>query len=199
MAGEPGATAKPGRMKMFARSALAIVLVCAAAGPALADDKTDLQIKISAALKAAKSFSTTAIVAANGLVINSVLVAPDRAKTTVAAGGMTMDSVLIGSDLYVSRNSAPFEKSAAPPAVAAQLKLATEPVVAAIVSDVTESGVTYGAFTMPFTGSTLPMTLTCEYDKATFRLAKCANEKVSVTYSNDDDPKNVVEIPKDAK
>ena len=199
MADEPGASAKPGSMNVFARSALAALVVCGTVGPALADDKTDLQSKISTALKAAKSFTTMAVVTASGVVISSTVVAPDRAKTSIAAGTMTMDSVLIGTDFYTSRNGSPYVKSAAPPQVVAQLQSATELPVASILPDVSEAGVVSGAFTTTIPGAAAPITLACEYDKRTFRPTKCANDQYSVTYADFNDPKNVVEPPKDAK
>ncbi|GAC1408339.1 MAG: hypothetical protein NVSMB64_16440 [Candidatus Velthaea sp.] len=60
-----------------------------AAVPARADEMSEVQAKVSAALKAAKSFVATTLIPAAGASTTSVFVAPDRVKTEVASGAQT--------------------------------------------------------------------------------------------------------------
>ncbi len=103
----------------------------------------------------------------------------------------------IGHTIYSSKNGAPFEKSA----IAADAQPRDTPVgsvkVGELRPDVTLHGRTYGSFeTTVELGKVL--TLTCTYDKLRFRLIRCANDDVSQTYTNFDDPANSIEAPRDA-
>jgi hypothetical protein len=124
-----------------------------------------------------------------------VFVAPNRGRLAVAIAANTTDIVSVGSTTYSSKNGAPFVKSAATPEDSATFASAGRVKVGAIRPDVTIAGVAYGAFdtTVPMGAS---VTLTCAYDKTTFRLARCASNDVTRTYDGYDDPQNVVEPPK---
>ncbi|MFN2461088.1 MAG: hypothetical protein ABR591_10435 [Candidatus Velthaea sp.] len=186
-------------MKQFARLALAAALIVStAAAPARADDKFDLQSKLTAALKAARSFVATTVVVANGVSTTTTYVAPDRTKTDVLLGQSTRQIITIGDVSYTSRDGAAFERGTVPTALVAQLKSLTEVSVSALAPDVAADGATYGAFKTIVGLAPQAVTLTCTYDKKTYRLAKCASSEVIQTFGNYDDPKNVVEAPKAA-
>ncbi|GAC1538522.1 MAG: hypothetical protein NVS2B17_12550 [Candidatus Velthaea sp.] len=186
-------------MKQYARLALAAALVVCAAAPARADDSSDVQSKVSAALKAAKSFVATTLFPAAGASTISVFVAPDRVKTDVAYGTNASTVILIGTEAYTSRNGAPYEKATVPANILAELTSLTVVNVTAVKPDIVEAGTALGAFTTVVGAPPHTLTLTCTYDKKTYRLAKCASEQIIQTFANYDDPKNIVEPPKGAK
>lgn len=179
------------------RSALTVLLACAATTPAWADVTADLQTKLDSALRGSKSFVVTTTYPAQAYSSTLVVVAPDRTRMAIAVAANTTDIVTIGQTTYSSKNGAPFEKSpvAAPteprPASAGSVK------VRALHADVIAGGVTYGAF-----DAAVPLgkvvTLTCTYDKKSYRLVRCANADVTQTYNSYDDPQNAVEAPKNA-
>jgi hypothetical protein len=179
------------------RTPMAALLVCALAAPAWADAAADVQTKIDGALKSAKSFAVTTRYPAQEYSSTLVHVAPDRSRVVVAVSANTTDVVTIGNTSYSSKNGTPFERALVSAEAGAQLKSLVSVKVGAILADVTIAGKTYGAFdtTVPLGG---PVRLTCTYDKKTFRLARCANDEVTQTYANYDDPDNVVDPPKDS-
>jgi len=185
-------------MKLFARLALVAVLSACAAVPALADDKSDLQAKVSAALKHAKSFTATTLLVGLGVSTTTMYVAPDRTKTSVALAGSTRDIVTVGGTAYVSVNGAPYEKRTLSPAQAATLTAVTDVSVSAIVPDVSAGGTTYGAFETVAGAAPTAVTLTCTYDKKTYLLVKCSSDSLVQMFGNYDDPKNVIDVPKEA-
>jgi len=184
-------------MKSYARVALVAVLLVYCAVPAWADDKSDLQAKVSGALKHAKSFVATSLSVQMGLSTTTVFVAPDRTKTSVAIAGQTRDIVTIGEAVYISSNGGPFEKRTSP-AVLAQIKALSDVSISAIVPDVTVGGVSYGAYQTVVDVPGVPITLTCTYDKKTYLPVKCSSDALVQTFGNYDDPKNVIEIPQGA-
>lgn len=174
---------------------LAAGLLLAAAGPARADASTaDVQTRIDAAMKSARSFVIMTSYPAQSYASTLVYVAPDRSRVAVAIDANTTDIVTVGGTSYSSKNGAPFEKGPVTADDAARMKAIGSVKVGAIHPDVTIDGVAYGAFetTLPL-GSV--MTLTCAYDKRSFRLARCSNADVTQTYAGYDDPKNAVEAP----
>ncbi|MGD0474848.1 MAG: hypothetical protein ABSB70_16760 [Candidatus Velthaea sp.] len=184
-------------MKQFAvRTAIAMLCVCSVAAAARADATAGVQSKIDGALKRAKSFVVTTQFPAQAYASTLVFVAPDRSRLAVAIYANTTDVIVIGRTSYSSKNGAPFEKAAIPPdpnAVTAPLGSVK---VAALHSDVTIEGVAYGAFDTTLPLGT-PVTVTCAYDKKSYRLARCVNDDVTRTYAGYDDPQNVVDPPKD--
>jgi hypothetical protein len=176
------------------RASLVALLLAGVVAPARADQSANVQSRIDAALKTAKSFAVTTRYPAAAYSATLVHVAPDRSRVVVAIAASTTDVVRIGSATYSSKNGAPFVKvvpsadASARPVVSGSVK------VGALDPDVTVAGVTYGAFetTLPFGTAA---TLKCTYDKRSFRLVQCAGDDVTQTYSGYDDPSNVVEPP----
>lgn len=179
------------------RSVLSLLLTITAVSPVLADGTADLQTRLDGALKGAKSFVVTTQYPAQAYASTLVFVAPDRTRVAVAVAATTTDVVTIGQTIYSSKNGAPFERSAVPPAAEPRPAAVGSVKVASMRPDVTSGGVTYGAF-----DTTLPLgklvTLTCMYDKRNYRLARCANAEVTQTYTSYNDPQNVIEAPKNA-
>jgi len=185
------------RMKPYARLVLVGALLICVAAPARADDKSDLQAKVSGALKHAKSFVATSLIVQIGISTTTVFVAPDRTKTSVATGGQTRDIVTIGDAVYVSANGAPFEKRSSA-SLLAQIKALTEVSISAVVPDITAGGVTFGVYQTIADVPGMPITLTCTYDKKTYLPVKCTSDALVQTFGNYDDPKNIIEIPQGA-
>jgi hypothetical protein len=181
-------------IQIASRFLLGAGLLAAVAGPARADAPADVQTRIDAAMKSAHSFVIVTSYPAQSYSSTIVYVAPDRSRVAVAIDANTTDIVTVGATSYSSKNGAPFEKGPVTPDEAVRMKAIGSVKVGAIHPDVTIDGVSYGAFetTLPL-GSV--MTLTCAYDKHSFRLARCSNDDVTQTYAGYDDPKNVVEAP----
>jgi hypothetical protein len=173
------------------------LLLCSAAAPARADVSADIQSKVDGAMKNAKSFVVTTSYPAQAYSSTVVYVAPDRARFAVAVAVRTTDVITIGDTSYSSKNGAPFEKAPVSADESARFKSIGHVKVGAIRADVRADGLTYGAFetTVPLGAA---VTLTCMYDKKSFRLARCANDEVTQTYNHYDDPGNVVEMPPNA-
>jgi hypothetical protein len=178
------------------RTALVALSWCSLAAAARADATAGVQTKIDRALKSAKSFVVSTQFPAQEYASTLVYVAPDRSRLAVAIAANTTDVVTIGSTSYGSKNGAPFERAAVVADPNARVAPLGSVKVGAIRADVTIDGVAYGAF-----DTTLPLgtavTLTCAYDKKSFRLARCVNDDVTRTYGGYDDPRNVVEPPAD--
>jgi hypothetical protein len=186
-------------MKRLLASTLVALALSAVATPVLADDKSDLHEKLVAGMTAVKSFQQTMVITPTGMVTTSTVVMPDRAKVSVAAGAQTIDMIIAGGDMYKSTNGGPYTKSATPAAIAGQFSKVTVPDVVAILPDKTTGSVTVGVFESSIPTPNGPVKLTCTYDKKTYRLADCSGDLLTQTFSNYDDPKNVIEAPKDAK
>lgn len=176
-----------------------IALLAGAAGlagtalPARADDLATVGAKVGTAMHAAKSFVlTTTTGGFNGAM---TFVAPDRYRTSLAYNGTTYEVVVIGKDGYVSANGSPFRKVDAPPEfLQTQVQLRDVP-VDAVLPDTTVNGTVYGQFATTSAGPQHDQRLTCTYDKKTFRIARCANESLTIGFGKYDDPANAVTVP----
>ena len=182
-------------MKQIAlRTAIAALCWCSVAAAARADATAGVQTKIDGALKGAKSFVVRTQYPAQAYSSTLVYDAPGRSRLAVAIAANTTDVVTIGGTIYSSKNGAPFERAALSPDPNARVAPLGSVKVDAIRADVKIGGVAYGAFE-----TTLPLgtavTLTCAYDKKSFRLARCVNHDVTRTYESYDDSQNVVEAP----
>jgi hypothetical protein len=179
------------------RAVTAALLLGSVAAPARADVSADVQTKVDGAMQSAKSYVVTTSYPAQAYSATLVYVAPDRSRVAVAIAARTTDVITVGNTSYSSKNGTPFEKAPVLPDESARLKSIGRVKVGAIRPDITTGGVTYGAFetTVPLGAA---VTLTCMYDKKSFRLARCVNNEVTQTYNHYDDPINVVEMPKNA-
>jgi hypothetical protein len=173
--------------------------VFACRGGAQADDAADLQAKIRAAVQHAKSFTTTAIFLNSGTVIRTVYVAPDRYATSTAVDGDSRDVVIVGDALYQRVNNGPFKKTPVPAEVAAQLKAQFDFTVTSIAADQNAGGTTFGTFTSLVAAGPPAVTLTCTYEKTTYRPVRCWNDTLRETFAHYDDAANIVDVPQGAK
>jgi biotin carboxylase len=192
-------------MKKLSAGLVAVVgalALGAGGGVARADDAADLQTKIRAAVQHAKSFTTTAVFLNSGIVIRTIFVAPDRYATSTAVDGDSRDVVIVGDALYQRVNNGTFKKGPVPPEVAAQLKAQFDFTVTSIAPDQSAGGITYGTFTSLVAAGPPAVTLTCTYEKATYRPTRCWNDTVRENFAHYDDPANTVaapDAPKEAK
>jgi hypothetical protein len=164
-----------------------------AASPAAADDLAAVNAKVGTAMHAAKSFVlTTTTGSFNGAM---TFVAPDRYRTSLAYNGTTYEVVVIGKEGYVSANGSPYRKADAPPEfLQTQVQLRDVP-VDAVLPDTTVNGTVYGQFATTSAGPQHDQRLTCTYDKKTYRIARCANESLTIAFTKYDDPANAVAVP----
>jgi hypothetical protein len=176
------------------RVLLAGAVASAFAAPARAEDAAGVQSKVDAAMKSVKSFVVTTLYPAQAYSSTFVYVAPDRTRTAVAIAANTTDVVTVDGTSYSSKNGAPYEKAPLTPEQIARVRAAGSVKVTVLHPDVVVDGVTYGTF-----DTTVPLgaevTLTCNYDKKSFRLARCSNADVTQTYKSYDDPKNTIDAP----
>jgi hypothetical protein len=164
-----------------------------AALPAAAADLAAVSAKIGTAMHGAKSFVlTTTTSGFNGVM---TFVAPDRYHTSLTYGGTTYEVVVIGKEGYVSANGSPYRKVDAPPEfLQTQVQLRDVP-VDALLPDTSQNGTTYGQFATTSAGPQHDQHLTCTYDKKTYRIARCANDEMTIGFGKYDDPANAVTAP----
>ncbi len=178
---------------------MAGIIFCAL--PAHADDAGQLQAKIRTALRSAKTFVETvrikpnSQVPAGGTIVYSV-VAPDRFRQKTSGpepGGD--DTILVGHEVYGSKGvGRPWD-----------VQTWSAELVTGFESDVfNPEVVSVGPDTAGGLGSFMrrdpngfqkDATLSCTYEKATFRPAACSNEMYDITYSSYDDPSVVIPTP----
>jgi hypothetical protein len=170
-----------------------LALLAAAPAAARADDLAAVRSRVGAAMASAKSFVVTTT-AATGFSVTMTFVAPDRYHSTLAYNGTT-DVVLVGPVAYISSDGRSYRKTDAPPEViAAQAQLRDVP-VDSVLPDKTAGGKTWGQFATTSAGPQKDQHVVCSYDKKTYRIAECANEGLTLTFSRYDDPANVVTVP----
>ncbi len=161
--------------------------------PAAADDLATVNAKVGTAMHAAKSFVLTTTT--GGFSGAMTYVAPDRYRTSLAYNGTTYEVVVIGKEGYVSANGSAYRKVDAPPEfLQTQVQLRDVP-VDAMLPDTTVGGTVYGQFATTSAGPQHDQRLTCTYDKKTYRIARCANESLTIGFSKYDDPANAVAVP----
>ncbi len=161
--------------------------------PARADNLAAVRVKIAAAMRGAKSFVLTTTT--SGFDGAMTYVAPDRYHTSLSYGGKSYEVIVIGKEGYVSADGSPFRKVDAPPEfLQTQVQLRDVP-VDAMLPDTTQNGTTYGQFATTSAGPQHDQRLTCTYDKKTYRIARCANDALTIGFGKYDDPANAVSAP----
>jgi hypothetical protein len=187
---------------MIRRSAsLALAaLLAATAVPARADDAADAAVatvrsKIAAAMTSAKSFVVTTS-AATGMTGSMTFVAPNLYHSAIVFDRVRRDVVLVGSTAYISDNDGQtYRKVDAPPElIAAQAELRAMP-VDRLLPDKTDGGKTWGQFSISSGGPQKDQQLTCTYDKTTYRIGRCSNPGLMMSFTRYDEPSNVVMVP----
>ena len=178
----------------FAALAAAALLPLTSAAATVADDLATVRAKVPAAMQAAKSFVATAALQ-SGYTVTTTFVAPDRSHSAAVFNGASYDVVMIGPTSYLSTNGNPYTVVPTPLQVLAVLQQLRGIPVDALDPDVTAGGVLYGQFETTQAGPQRDQHLTCSYDKATYRIARCTGTALSVSISRYDDPANVVTVP----
>ncbi|HZZ00605.1 MAG TPA: hypothetical protein VFE36_13640 [Candidatus Baltobacteraceae bacterium] len=183
-------------MRTFVTAALLAVFVFAV--PASAADMASLQTNVRAALRSAKSFVVEVKikplpVAPMGASIQWTVVAPNRFRQ-VTHGDPTGDddTIIIGHNVYGNKNGA------------WDVQTWDDHLVTGFEADVFGVEIISvngdGTFVMkdPLGGSDRD-TLSCAYDKSTYRPVTCSNAGKTVTYGRYDDPSVTIPAPAHAK
>ena len=185
-------------------SAIVIALLCGTA--ARADDGTALRGNVLAAMAAASSFDVD-VTNPQGIT-GTAVVQPQlgRTKAQGSGGPHTVLVYALGGYLYEQFDGAAWQRrklAGSGANVIAPLNAATVVTPGADVHD--PSGMAFGAFsavtTLPIPGvGTIPnVAMDCTYDKATMLLHSCTSQYATLTFHNYNDPKNVIELPAEAK
>ena len=179
------------------------MLVAAGTVPAVADDDAGLRAKVNAAMAGVRAMQIR-FTAGNGATgIAAVLPHPERMKVQFSMGPASLEVYEVDGFMYRSVNGGPWSKSRLGSGANLFAFTRSFDVRATVKAgpDDTEDGVRYGTFTVDepsvFAEGAGPgaATIDCSYDKATYRLHRCANNGVTMTYGDYDDPKLTVELP----
>jgi hypothetical protein len=191
-------------MKPHVAAALVAGIVLAAL-PARADDPAALQAKIRTALRSAKSFVETVKIKPNSQVptggtIVFTVVAPDRFRQKSSGpepGGD--DTIVVGHEVYGSKGvGSPWDvQTWSPQLVSGFESDVFDPEIVSLEADAPGGQGRYGQ--RDPNGFQKDATLSCTYDKATFRPQACSNGNFEITYSNYDDPAVEIPVPLRAK
>src|SRR5665213_3562578 len=92
-----------------------LALLAAGSAAARADDRATVRSKVSAAMRAAKSYMVTTT-ASTGFSVTTTFAAPDRYHSTLTYSGQVRDVVLIGPVAYISDGRAAGGRRGADPA-----------------------------------------------------------------------------------
>jgi len=183
-----------------------VVLLAAGTLAARADDGTALRGNVLGAMAATSSFVMD--VANPQGIYGSAIVQTQlgRAKVQGSAGPHTLLLYALGGYEYQQIDGSAWQRRKLP--AGATMLIAPLGATATVTPqpDTRDaSGEMFGAFravtTLPIPGvGTIPnVTMDCTYDKATLLLHICASQYATLTFHNYDDPKNVVELPAEAK
>ncbi len=184
----------------------AMLAAAATVGIARADQSSDLQARVRAALRNATSFVETVTVKPNpyvplGATLRFTVVAPNRYHQTVSgAPPQADDTIIIGHEVYGKEAGGWTVETWSDRLVISFEADVFDVTVRVVGPDRTVDGKTVGSFVMKDPrGAKDTDTLDCTYDKQTFRLLTCSSAISSITYSNYDDPAVTIETPKNAK
>jgi hypothetical protein len=173
-------------------AALIVLTLCAASAerPAAAAD-AQVKPKIIAAFALVKSYKLTVLGSVRSL---GVYVAPDRYAMTTMIEGKPIKTIIVGHDYWVFADGK-WEKSGTAnnldSDIAGLIRSAKRDPRSAFVplADQTLDGKQLGTFGYTFKNGT---TETCNYDKSTYRVARCKAEELTLLYSGYNDPTNAV-------
>ena len=184
--------------------------------PACADDAASIKDRLRAASAAVHSVvidmemsPPMAAVPTMPRTINLIVTvaAPGRAKVVAIAGPTQIETYQVDGMLYMHLQPGDsWRKSynpTHPPAQVLDVIRAAKNERITVLPDSEEEGVTVGQVQievqLPAPAATAsvgpPVTLTCSYDKLTYRMRSCANATMSMTFTKYDDPSNTVDLP----
>jgi hypothetical protein len=182
----------------------AIAAVCA--GNAGADDGTGLRTSVLTALAATTSFVLD--LANPQGIYGTAVVQTQLGRTKVQGSAGTHSLVLYALDGYEYQqiDGSAWQRRKLPAMNALVIApLSASATLTPKADERDPSGVVYGAFgavtSLPVPGiGTIPnVSMDCTYDKSTMLLHVCTSQYATLTFHNYNDPKNVVELPADAK
>jgi hypothetical protein len=183
-----------------------MALVTMSAGAARAADVSALRASILAAMTATGSFVMD--VANPQGIYGSAIVQTQagRAKISGSAGEHTLTVYAVNGYEYQQIDGSAWQRRKLPAGAAMLVAPLTGAVSITPQPDARDaSGTTFGAFEaltslpVPGIGTTPNVTLDCTYDKTTMLLHVCTSQYATLTFHNYNDPKNVVELPAQAK
>jgi hypothetical protein len=207
-------------MKLATRVFGGIALTIGLAGTARADDSSALTAKIASAASRLSSFVIrTSVLGTTGVSTRMTFVRPLRMKSLTTFGNLTIETYLVDGTVYMHSPMIGWRKMSVTQAKASAQSMNIADTLKSqkvtYLPDRQEDGVVVGAFQieskLPAMNSTLPAAgppaatapatqmTTCTFDKSTYRMQTCTNSLMTMTYSNFNDPANVVELPADAK
>ena len=174
-------------------AALALGFALSAAPP---DDLTVVRTNVLLAMRAAHSFVVTSSPASgNATATTTVFVAPDRYRYRYREHDAPVETIVVGETGYVGYRGQPYAIiPGAPVATALRQMTLRDVTVDALEPDAALGGVRYGRFTTAEPAERR-VRLTCAYDKASYRIVRCASVDWRVAFSRYDDPANVVAAP----
>jgi hypothetical protein len=174
--------------------------------PAKADDASELQTKIRAALRTAKTFVQTVTMKGSpaaplGGTATFTVVAPNRYRQYVASRPSGADdTIIIGHEVYGNEGKGWTVQTWTDRLVTGFEGAVFAVKVVAVGSDQTVDGKTVGSFVMVDPrGAKETDTMNCTYQKQTFRPISCSDAMSTIEFLNYDDPNVTIEMPKNAK
>jgi hypothetical protein len=172
------------------------------AAPASASEASELQVKVRAALRSAKSFVATAtinpgVTAPNGGTVVYTVVAPNRFRQTVTGVPGGDDTIIIGNKVY-GNSGAGWD-----------VQTWTDHLVNGFEGDLLDFTIlSVGAESTPARGTFVMAdphgekktdTLQCTYDKSTSRPKTCITGYETITFARFDDPTVTIPVPEHPK
>jgi hypothetical protein len=189
--------------------ALAVVFAAAfvlcVAAPVRAGEASALQVKVRAALRAAKSFVATAainpsVTAPNGGTVVYTYVAPNRFRQTVHGLPGGDDTIVIGNKVYGNNSGDTGGWDVQTWSDHLVNSFEGDLLDFTILSVGAESTASTGTFVMADShGEKKTDTLQCTYDIATSRPRTCITGYVTLTFARYDDPTVTIPTPEHAK
>ncbi len=174
-------------------------------GVARADDGTGLRANVLMALAGTTSFVVD-LANPQGIYGSAVVQTQSgRTKVQGSAGPHSLTLYAVGGYEYQQIDGSAWQRRKLPAMNALLISPLSATATVTPKPDERDGGVVYGAFTavtsLPVPGiGTIPnVSMDCTYDKATMLLHVCTSQYATLTFHNYNDPKNVVELPADAK
>ncbi len=129
-----------------------------------------------------------------------------RTKVQGSGGPHTLLLYAMGGYIYQQLDGAAWQRRKWPGSGGAVIPpLGISPVVTPEADTRDSGGMSYGAFSavttlpIPGVGSIPNVSMECTYDKATLLLHACTSQYATFAFRNYNDPKNVFELPSEAK
>jgi hypothetical protein len=186
-------------LRSAAFAGIALFLACSI--PAGASEASVLQVQVRAALRTAKSFVARETVKPNVYVplggsADYTVVAPNRFRLVTNSMPDSDDTIIIGNQVYGDEGKGWMVQTWTDSTVSGFEGDLLDFVILSTGADAMVAGKPVGTFTRQDPHGPKPTdTLSCSYDKATFRPIVCSNDLETVTYSRFDDPSVTIPTP----